>query len=118
MDETVRVEFDPPRQCEEVGKALKLTAEGEGDVWLPTATTTLEWDGGIVVAATIPRFIALDRGLIVVDCPQEENNDNSMTRDDWFLLGIAMALVIRGEPNIDVAREARKLARKLRGLDE
>ncbi len=114
-EETVRVEFDPPRHVEEVGKALKLTAEGEDDLWLPTATTLLEYVGGTVEAATVPRFIAEDRGLIVVDRLQEENDDDSMTRDDWFVLGMAMALVIRGESNLDVAWEARKLARKLRG---
>ncbi len=82
--ETVRVEFDPPRIVEEVGKALKLTAEGEDDLWLPTTTTLLEYVGGTVEAATVPRFIAEDQGLIVVDCPQEENNNDSMAHAELW----------------------------------
>ena len=113
MDETVRVEFDPPRQCEEVGKALKLTAEGERDLFLPTAMTQLEWDGGTVVAAVIPKFIAVKEGLVATSFLKE---DDKMTRNEWYLLGMAMALASAGETaNHNIPCEARKLAKRLLG---
>ena len=116
MDETVRVEFNPPRHVEEVGKALKLTADGEDTIWLPMTVTTLHRKDEKAVAATMPSYIAEDRELVIADCFQEEQTHDKMSRNDCFLLGMAMALVSRGEtPNHNIPCEARKLARRLQG---
>lgn len=132
MSETVRVEFDPPRQCEQVGKAWKLSAEGEDDLWLPTAETReLVQEGETVVAATIPQWLAVKEKLVddngesyrdaVWDGPSflgEEERNDKMTRDDCFLLGMTMAVVIRGESYRDAVWEGRRLARRLRKVRE
>ncbi len=120
MSETVRVEFDPPRQFEEAGKTWKLSAEGEATVYFAKIHTQLELDGDTVRAVTIPRYIAEDRGLVGVDCLQEddsyqkEQTHDNMSRSDWFTLGMAMALVIRGEvSDQSVVHDAWRLAERL-----
>jgi len=106
---------EPPRKCESFGKAFKLTADGQEDVWLPVSKTELEVTGEaeeLVTAATMPRFIAEDRGLIEdAHSPVETTTSETMTRDDWFLLGLTMAMVIRGED--DPVWEAKKIVRKM-----
>ena len=117
MDETVRIEFDPPRQCKEVGKAFRVSGEGVDEMFLPTAMTQLEWEGGKVMAVTIPQWLAVREGLVEDDEPSFlREEDDTMTRDDWFLLGMAMALASAGETaNHNIPCEARKLARRLQG---
>ena len=82
-------------------------------MFLPQSRTTLEQKHGLVVAVSVPGFIAEDRGLVAVECNQEHNDDEQagMTLEDWYLLGCVMAMAIRGEP--DAAWEGEKLARKL-----
>lgn len=114
MTDTVRVEFDPPRQCEEHGKSWCLSADGEATVYLPKSQTQLERkDTETVRAATIPQWLAINEGLAEDDRPSFLGEEEvKMTRDDWFLLGLTMAFVIRGEPK--PLWEAGKLIRKLR----
>lgn len=115
MYEPVRVAFDPPRQCKQHGKSWILTCDGEQDVFLPQSQTSLEMDGDAVAAVTVPKFIAEDRGLVVVDVSLEEHNNNTegMTREDWFTLGITMAMLIRGDDPSAAVWEAGKVVRKL-----
>jgi len=113
--ESVRVEFEPPRKCESFGKAFKLTADGQEDVWLPVSKTELEVTGEaeeLVIAATIPRYIAEDRGLLKdAHSPVENSPAETMSRDDWFLLGLTMAKVICGD--VSPVWEAKKLVIQL-----
>jgi hypothetical protein len=113
MSETVRVEFDPPRHCKEVSKAWIVTVEGQPDLALPKSRTQLERDGDSVTAVTVPRWLAEKEELTEpTTCFLEEETGDVMTRDDWFLLGLTMAFVIRGEPM--PLWEAGKLIQRLR----
>jgi hypothetical protein len=120
MDENIRIPFNPPRQCKEAGKTWKLSAEGEDDLFLPITLTQREFDGNEVVAAVIPQWLAVKEGLVEDDEPSlQGEEDDKMTRDDWYMLGLAMALVSRGECEThEVAWEARKLAQKLLGRED
>ena len=120
VDETVYVEFEPPRKVAERKKSYWLSAvgtEGEADIQLPVRKASLNCedtpDGEIVVGAWIPRYIAEDRGLV----PSQENDDerDEMTPRDWYTLGMAMALVMCGRSTnlSDEMWEAKKLAAKL-----
>lgn len=122
MSETVRVEFDPPRQCKEYEKAWCLSADGEPPVYLPKSETELEREGEVVVAAMMPGWLAEKEGLEYSSTSsfqesggyQEEQTHDTMTRADWCYLGMAMALVIRGEvPDQAVTHDARRLAERL-----
>ena len=116
MSDTVRVEFDPPRTYQETEKAWLLSAEGEECLILPKSQTEeLVRDGDNVVAAIVSRWLAEKEGLACSASSfsfQEEENE-TMSRDDWWLLGLTMAFVFRGER--DPLYEAGKLMKKLRG---
>ncbi len=92
MEDYVHVDFFPPRPFRRVGKMYVLM-DGTNELKLPMSKTTLVLDGELATGAEIPRFIAEDRGLTAR--ASEEHND--MTRQDWFTLGITMALLIRGD---------------------
>ena len=112
-NDTVRVEFDPPRTYQETEKAWLLSAEGEECLALPKSQTEeLVRDGDNVVAAIVSRWLAEKEGLASSSSFQEEENE-TMSRDDWWLLGLTMAFVFRGER--DPLYEAGKLMKKLRG---
>ena len=119
MDETVRVEFDPPRTCQETEKAWLLSAGGEECLILPKSQTNeLVRDGETVQAAIVSRWLAEKEGFIVSSTSSfqgEEKEDDSMTRDDWVMLGLTMACVIRGDTNSDAVWNVGVLMRKLRG---
>ncbi len=113
MSDTVRVEFDPPRTCQETEKAWLLSAEGQECLILPKSQTNeLVRDGETVRAAIVSCWLAEKEGLASTSSFQEEESE-TMTRDDWWLLGLSMAFVFRGER--DPVFQAGKLMRKLRG---
>ena len=119
MSDSVKVPFDPPRNCEETVEAWKLTADGSERLFLPkTETYQLHRnpsDESQVVAATVSGYIAEKRGL-VDDDDQEKSNvvesrKDEMSREDWFALAAWRAVLFRGD-ELPVF-EARKLARRL-----
>ncbi len=115
-NETVRVEFDPPKTCQETEKSWQLSAEGQECLSLPKSyTQELIYDGDKVVAAIVSRWLAENEGLAssTSSFQGEEREDDKMSRDDWYCLGFTMAFVIRGER--EPLREAGILMRKLRG---
>jgi hypothetical protein len=83
---------------------------------LPVSLTELRTeatpDGEVVVSVVIPEFIAVDRGLVESD--NDDDDGRKMTRDDWFLLGTAVALLIRGETLDEALWQAGKVAEKLK----
>ena len=111
MEDYVHVDFAPPRPFRRVGKTYVLT-DGTNVLRLPISKTTLVLDGERATGAKMPRFIAEDRGLTVT--ASEKHND--MTRQDWFLLGITMAMLIRGDTTREATWNARKVVTTL--LDE
>ncbi len=78
------------------------------------ATTQLETVDGKVVAATVLKFIAEKEGWDFLHSFQEEEKE-TMSRDDWVMLGLTMACVIRGDTNSNAVWNAGILMRKLRG---
>jgi len=120
MSETVRVEFNPPRRCKETEKSWCLSADGEPTVHLPKSETELERKGEVVVAAMVPGWLAEKEGFLSTSSfresgsYQEEQTHDTMSRLDWCYLGMAMALVIRGDvPDQAVVHDAWKLAERL-----
>lgn len=119
MSDYVRHEFSPPRHCEEYRKSWKLTADGESVVFLPQSTTTLERnDEDLVVAATVPRYVAEERGFVVDDGhsesqPRETAVPDTMSREDWYVLFLTCALLVRGDQPRNAEWEAKKIAAKL-----
>jgi len=115
-DETVRVEFEPPKTCRKVKASYWLEGRGEPDIQLPVSLTTLECedtpDGTVVSAADVPRWLAEKSGL-VTDMPlsHEVVASEEMTREDWYLLGLTIAMVVSGAD--DPVWNARKLADRL-----
>ncbi len=114
MDETVRVEFDPPRECAETPKSWRLWGAGVETIALPKShVQLLEREGEMVVAVIMSAWLAEKEGLASSASSLPRKEDDEMTRDDWWLLGLSMAFVFRGER--DPVFEAGKLMRKLRG---
>lgn len=115
MNETVTINFDPPRTVKQVRRSYILEADHQPELMLPIELTTLHTiqtpDGERVESVTIPRFIALDRGLVDEAIPAAETD--SMSRYDWFLLGMTMAMVISGKSESDALWDAKKMADKL-----
>lgn len=117
MSDNIRVEFDPPRTCEEVGKAWRLSADGEDAKFMPKSQVTPIVDQeGNAIAMVMSRFIAENEGFVesTTDKTFQEsavNDADVMSRYDWYTLGITMAMVIRGSAAPDW--EAHKLVRKL-----
>lgn len=105
MSEYVRVEFDPPRQCNASGKAWRLWDTEGGQVeYIPMAVSTLGYnENGLVAYVDMPQDVAERKGLSYDgghsgSRPKETVVPDGMTRQDWFTLGMAMALVISGKP--------------------
>ena len=118
MVETVRVEFNPPRSVRTVKKSYFMTADGCEKLQLPVKDTDIEWaetpDGQTAIGATIPRWLAEDRGL--VEAVQAESDVvQPMSRHDWMLLGTTMALLIRGYETRDAVWEAEKVVERMMG---
>lgn len=101
----VRVPFDPPRQCNESGKAWRLWDGTEGGQveYIPKAVSTLGYDdNGLVAYVDMPQDVAERKGLSYDgghsgSRPKETVVPDGMSRQDWFTLGMAMALVIAGK---------------------
>ena len=88
MSQNVTVKFDPPRTVLDRGARYNF---GEG-LWLPTSKVKLQSNEvGKVVAAEMPEWLARDRGLI----GHLTETAPTMSREDCFLLGITMAMLIR-----------------------
>lgn len=83
-----------------------------GGLLLPMSRTTIKFEGGKVLGAEIPRWLADERGL--KHTPTETPDDDSMSRYDWFLLGSTMAYLATDKLSyLDCVWEARKVADKL-----
>lgn len=117
MSENVRVEFDPPRECVKHGKAWRLTAGDDVDFVPRQCTHLVERQGNVVTAVLMPADIAEEKGWewTTTDTFQEEVGSDQMTRNDWYLLVIAAAMVIHGDDSRNIHHNARKLARRLQG---
>ena len=121
MSDSVRVEFDPPRNCEETEKAWALKAVGSEPLFLPKSQTYQlhrnPSDESQVVAATVSRYIAEKESLVDNDDHYQEktivveSRKDEMSREDWFTLGAWLAVLFRGD-ELPVF-EARKLAARL-----
>lgn len=111
-DAMVTVGFSPARSMTESTGAYTLS----GGVVLPKSKVELELDDhGKAITATMPEWLARDRGLTGMPSGVR---DTEMTREDWFLLGLTMALLSAGHAMRDATWEARKLVRELIGSDE
>jgi len=104
----VRITFDSPREFRQRGKSYWIEDSDGSEIQLPVSATKLETSHGCVVSATIPDYIAEDRGLI--ETPPVVAETDSMERHDWFLLGATMACLIRGDNERDAVWNGRKIA--------
>lgn len=118
-DSMVTVHFDPPRRCRQVKNSWLITADGEPDLFLPrlqTAMRAMTDSEDSVGTVSVPEYIARDRdfGSATTDIvPQRHEMPGSMTRQDWFLLGITMAMLIRGDSVRDAIWEAEKTVARM-----
>lgn len=109
---TVTVEFKPPRKVVEYMESYSF--EGRPLI-LPKSQTGIQRNvEGRAVKVTMPEWLARDRGLTG---RVEEDNDSTMTREDWFLLGATMAFLIRGESINEAVWGARKAVAKMVGQE-
>lgn len=124
MSDHVTIQFKPAREFRQVKKSYWINTDGDENLQLPVAETELITektpDGVMATGATIPRFIAEDRGLIEAPVGEmiPEDESFSMTRYDWFMLGVTMAMIIRGDSVSDVVWEAGKIVYKLEEMRE
>ena len=109
----VTIQLVPPRKVETHKASYRLTAEGLPMLDVPSKLTTLTCDdANEVTAIEIPLWLAEDRGLAAGPEREEfvvEEDQERMTRDDWFLLGTTMAMLIRGTEPRNAVWEAMKL---------
>lgn len=122
---TVTIEFSPPRDYRSVKESWLITAEGEPDLFLPRSKTMMSSpDGDLVHSVTVPGYVASDpeRNWGSAMVPGEDIlpqvDSPSMSRYDWFMLGITMAMIIRGEGLRNVVWEAEKIVGKLKGEND
>ena len=109
----VTIQLDPPRKVETHKASYRLTHDGCLDIIFPSKLTTLTCDdNNEVTAIEIPLWLAEDRGLAAGPEREEfvvEEDQEKMTRDDWFLLGTTMAMLIRGTEPRKAVWEAMKI---------
>lgn len=99
--------LDEPAVPREAASSVFVMVGGR-EVQLPQKLTRLDaGQDGMTQGVYIPRWLAEKEGLV-----QNEAQD-TMSRDDWFLLGCTMAMLIRGEPTHHAAWEGKKLAKQL-----
>ena len=105
----------------EAGSSFFLEkADGE-TTQLPLSQTTLTKCGIKLTGVTVPRWLAEKEGMIEpTSIPSKKEEDEQMTRYDWFLLGTTMAMLGRQSYTADreTVWDARKVADQLINLTQ
>ena len=115
-DDNVKVAFDPPCEYKRSRKSFWLDFGGRS-VQLPQSHTELVTEDNLVDAVILPRWLAVDRGLVeahdVVSLREDAHND-TMSRWDWYLLGATLVFLGRsGYTMAEAVWQGKKAARML-----
>lgn len=119
-DETVTIDFDPPRVVFVTDKQYRLIASGEEPLYLPISVMDKvlpkPWEHGeTVTAAVIPRWLAEKEELVDPTVERDTTPEEPLegiTRHDLFMAASMVGLLAGGYTMNDVVWEARKLAEK------